>query len=406
MIGGEDSGVDGDLPVEPAGPLRGAAPRPRRADRRRARPPARRGGRRRSRRAARSSSAASWTPTRASTCPGVPLPIPSLTEKDLRDLEFALEPRRRLRRALVRPLGRGRARSCASCSHAAGSHGSGDREDREGGGARRPRRRSSSASDAVMVARGDLGVEIGPADGAARPEADHLLSALEHGKPGDHGDADARVDAAPARADARRGERRRQRDPRRDVRGHALGRDGGRPVPGRERSRRWTGSRARSSRASPTGTSSPAPDEPFRRVGEAMSNAACDIAEVLDAAGDPRPDVQRPHGVRRRSPPAAAAGHRRHAQAATPRSSSRSSGGSCPAEIEECRDVEDLWARTARGGARDRARRAGRPRRHHGRDGRQRPGHDEPDQGGDRLANSEGKPARARRKLGSSRLGR
>ena len=29
--------------------------------------------------------------TRASTCPGVPLPIPSLTRKDVDDLEFALE---------------------------------------------------------------------------------------------------------------------------------------------------------------------------------------------------------------------------------------------------------------------------------------------------------------------------
>ena len=44
--------------------------------------------------------------------------------------------------------------------------------------------------------------------------------------------------------------------------------------------RTWTGSRARSSRASATGTSSrAAEDEPT--IGQAMSNAACDIAEAL-----------------------------------------------------------------------------------------------------------------------------
>ena len=57
----------------------GRAAAPRRA--RRARP----------RDAAPSSPAAPSRRTRASTCPGVPIPIPSLTRKDLDDLDFALE---------------------------------------------------------------------------------------------------------------------------------------------------------------------------------------------------------------------------------------------------------------------------------------------------------------------------
>ena len=83
-----------------------------------------------------------------------------------------------------------------------------------------------------MVARGDLGVEIGAAHGAAAAEADH--PALPRGREaGDHRDADARVDDRARRADARRGERRRERDPRRHLGDHALGRDRGRRLPGR-----------------------------------------------------------------------------------------------------------------------------------------------------------------------------
>ena len=95
--------------------------------------------------------------------PGTPLPIPSLTDKDADDLAFALEqgvdyvalsfvrsaddvadaPRAGRRSRLVRP---------------------GDREDREGRGDRATWRRSSPSPTRVMVARGDLGVEIGAAD--------------------------------------------------------------------------------------------------------------------------------------------------------------------------------------------------------------------------------------------------
>jgi pyruvate kinase len=112
--------------------------------------------------------------------PGVMLPIPSLTEKDLRDLEFALglevdyvalsfvrspDDVRDLRRR-IDEAGSG-ARVIAKIEKAEAVHALGPIVD---------------ASDAVMVARGDLGVEIGP---SAVPllQKRMILTALERGRP-------------------------------------------------------------------------------------------------------------------------------------------------------------------------------------------------------------------------------
>ena len=112
--------------------------------------------------------------------PGVDLPIPSLTEKDRRDLAFALdlgvdfvalsfvrspEDVRELRR-LIDEAG-SEARVIAKIEKAEAVHALGPIVD---------------AADAVMVARGDLGVEIGP---AAVPllQKRMILLALERARP-------------------------------------------------------------------------------------------------------------------------------------------------------------------------------------------------------------------------------
>ena len=84
-------------------------------------------------------------------------------------------------------------------------------------------------SDAVMVARGDLGVEM---DVARVPAIQKQVIAACHRAriPGDHGDADAQQHGDLEPADPRRGDGCVQRRARRHRRRHALGRDGHRPV--------------------------------------------------------------------------------------------------------------------------------------------------------------------------------
>ena len=171
-------------------------------------------------------------PHKGVNVPGIPLPVPSLTEKDLADLECALE-------LGVDYVAQSFVRSRADVAAL--------RAKIEASGsqawviAKIELKEAVSAlddildeADAVMIARGDLGVEVGAGRGSAAPEAHHPRRPRA-GQAGDHGDADARDDGAPAGADARGGLRRRERDPRRHVRGHALRRDGHRRVPGRGR---------------------------------------------------------------------------------------------------------------------------------------------------------------------------
>jgi pyruvate kinase len=112
--------------------------------------------------------------------PGVPLPIPALTRKDVSDLEFALgldvdfvalsfvrsAADVRDLRALIEQAG-SRAHVIAKIEKAEGVDCLDDVLD---------------AADAVMVARGDLGVEIGPAL-VPLLQKQIILSALERGKP-------------------------------------------------------------------------------------------------------------------------------------------------------------------------------------------------------------------------------
>jgi pyruvate kinase len=274
--------------------------------------------------------------------PGVGIPVPSLTDKDLEDLEYALE-------LGIDWVALSFVRSASDCRHLrellneAGSKALVVAKI-EKAEALEELEEIISASDAVMVARGDLGTEIGP---AAVPLVQKriIAAALDRGKPAIT--ATQMLESMlnhpePTRAEAS------------DVANAIL--DGtsavmlsGETAVGRypvesveymDRIARAVepslGYRHELARAA---------DQPFPTVGEAMSNAACDIAEVLGAtaicvptySGRTASEVAR-HRPRR---PIIAATHRRHAvqQMAL-------EWGVVPVEIEECKDVEHLWATT------------------------------------------------------------
>ena len=135
------------------------------------------------------------------------------------------EDRRRPRRPLLRPPRRGHRVRAQAHPPAA------DREDREaaGGPARGGDRPLGRLRDGRPRRPRHRDADRGGAD---RAEADHLAGRRPR-PPGDHGDADARLDGRLLAADARRGDRRRQRDPRRHRRGDAVAGERRRAVPGR-----------------------------------------------------------------------------------------------------------------------------------------------------------------------------
>ena len=99
----------------------------------------------------------------------------------------------------------------------------------------------TDAADAVMVARGDLGIDC-PLEDVPHLQKQIIRHCVEVGVAGHHGHADARVDDRRPVADPGRGQRRRQRGVRRHRRRHALGRDGDRPRPGPGRAHDGAGS--------------------------------------------------------------------------------------------------------------------------------------------------------------------
>ena len=162
--------------------------------------------------------------------PGIPVRVPSLTEKDAEDLEFALKngvdaiavsfvrtaEDVRLVRNRVAALG------CETWIIA----------KLEKPQAIEHLDAILTAADAIMVARGDLGVEVPPGAGSRHSEAHHPPRRRVP-QAGHHRDADAGVDDREPAPHSRRGLRRGQRGLRRHRRRDALRRVGRRQVPGR-----------------------------------------------------------------------------------------------------------------------------------------------------------------------------
>jgi pyruvate kinase len=274
--------------------------------------------------------------------PGVPLPVPSVTEKDVADLEFALTldvdfvalsfvrsaNDVRLLRELLHEAG-SQAQVIAKIEKA-------EAIDDLGGILR--------VADSVMVARGDLGVEIGPAE-VPLVQKRIILAALERGKPAITATQMLEsmiVHAEPTRAEAS------------DVANAILDGTSAVMLSGETAVGRYPIESVafinRIARAVEPSLAyrhelDPNPDEPYATVGEAMSNAACDIAEALDAAAIlvPTYSGRTASAVARHRPrrPVVAVTHKRHAaqQLAL-------EWGVIPTEIQECRDVEELWDRT------------------------------------------------------------
>ena len=278
--------------------------------------------------------------------PGVPLPVPSLTKKDVADLEFGLGlDIDYFALSFVRSAND--VRHLREVLHEAGSSAliiakieKAEAVDDLDGILR--------TSDAVMVARGDLGVEIGPAE-VPLVQKRILRQALDRGKPAItatqmlesmiHHPEPTRAEASDVAnaildgtsAVMLSGETAVGSYPIESVRTmdkiaravepsvayrHELDRDG-------------DGDSGRG----------------YSTVGDAMSNAACDIAEVLEAKAIlvPTYSGRTASAVARHRPkrPIIAVTHKPHAarQLAI-------EWGIVPTEIEECSDVEQLWART------------------------------------------------------------
>jgi pyruvate kinase len=274
--------------------------------------------------------------------PGVPLPVPSMTEKDVADLEFALglevdyvalsfvrsaNDVRRLRELLHEASSNAQVIAKIEKAEAV--------DDLAG---------ILRLSDAVMVARGDLGVEIGPAE-VPLVQKRILLAALERGKPAIT--ATQMLESMVTHPEPTRAEAS-------DVANAILDGTSAVMLSGETAIGRYpleaTAMMDRIARAVEPSLAyrhelDTDPDEPYATVGEAMSNAVCDIAEALDVkailvptySGRTASSVAR-HRPRR---PIVAVTHKGHAarQLAI-------EWGVFPAEIGECTNVEELWART------------------------------------------------------------
>jgi pyruvate kinase len=272
--------------------------------------------------------------------PGVPLPIPSLTEKDIDDLAFALDlgvdfvALSFVRSAAdVRQL-RERIKAAGSEAHVIAKI--------EKAEAIESLDAIIAESDAVMVARGDLGVEIGPAQ-VPLLQKQIILRSLEQSRP---------VITATQMLETMVHEPEPTRAEASDVANAVL--DGSSALMlSQETAIGEYPVEAVAMMDQIARTIEPslgyrhelpeASEEPT--VGQALSNAACDIAEVLRAAAIVVPTFsgRTASAVARLRPrrPIAAITHRE-----APAQQMALEWGVVPLVIPEATDVEDLWSRS------------------------------------------------------------
>ena len=272
--------------------------------------------------------------------PGVPIPIPSLTRKDLDDLEFALElgcdfiALSFVRSAAdVRDL-RALIEQGGSTAHVIAKVEKAEAVDALDD--------VLGESDAVMVARGDLGVEIGPAL-VPLVQKRIILKALERGKP---------VITATQMLESMMHHPEPTRAEASDVANAILDGTSAVMLAGETAMGEYpvqsvqTMDRIARAVEPSLGYRHEIPDATDQpTIGNAMSNAACDLAEALGAAAMLVPTFtgRTASAVARLRPrrPIVALTHKLwsvHQMAIE--------WGVTPLAIPECRDVEDLWDRS------------------------------------------------------------
>ena len=311
--------------------------------------------------------------------PGVPIPIPSITRKDMDDLELALELGVDFV-ALSFVRSAADVRDLRALIEQAGSHAHVIAKI-EKSEAVDVLDEILEETDAVMVARGDLGVEIGPAL-VPLLQKRIIIAALERGKPVITATQmlESMIhQAEPTRAEAS------------DIANAILDGTSALMLSGETAVGEYpVESVAYMDRIARAVEPSldyrhqlpEVADEPT--VGQAMSNAACDLAETLRAKAILVPTYTGRTRVGGRAPAAEAADHRAH----PPRLRAAPDGdrvGRDRLSDPGVRRRGQAPAGLARRRARERARGRGRPRGDHRRDGSEPARHDQPDQSRRRL---------------------